>query len=174
MDVETSRKSEDQVRPRATVLFQCIYGPENVRKVTWVCVFIFIRGGMRVQHLKVYILRVVRYVFNWHQWCEKSKRCSGLLIDSRDRSLHTNLQILTGGPCIIALLVIRTFLLVSTHYRTDSTTKRFAVQFSTKCEVTNRLEFRDTVSSEQHVICSGNEEDVAFKDCISMIWNLVI
>ena len=94
MDAKTSRKSEDQVRPRATVLLQCINGPENVRKATWVGVFIFIRSGMRVQHLKVYILRVFRYVLNWHQRCEKSKPCSGLLIDSLDRSPHANLHIL--------------------------------------------------------------------------------
>ena len=64
MDAETSRESEHQVRPRATVLLQCIYGPENVQKVTSVCVFIFIRCDMRVQHLNVYILRVFRYILN--------------------------------------------------------------------------------------------------------------
>ena len=64
MNAETSRKSEDQVRPRATVLLQCIYGPENVRKATRVEVFIFIRSSMRVQHLEVYILRVFRYILN--------------------------------------------------------------------------------------------------------------
>ena len=64
MDAEISRKSEEQVRPRATFLLQRIYGLEDVRKATAVDVFILIRSGMRVQHLKVYVLRVFRYVFN--------------------------------------------------------------------------------------------------------------
>ena len=67
MDAETSRKSEDQVRPRATVLLQCIYGPENVRKATAVGVFVFILSGMRVQHPKVYVPRVFRYILNCKQ-----------------------------------------------------------------------------------------------------------
>ena len=60
----------------------------------------------------------------------------------------------------MALLVIRTFLLVFTHYRTGSTTKRFAVQFYTKWYVNDQRKFRDTVSAERNVMWSENEENV--------------
>jgi hypothetical protein len=67
MASETSRKSENQVCPRVIFFLQSIYGPEHVRKATTVGVFVFILSGMRVQHQKVYVPRVFRYILNCKQ-----------------------------------------------------------------------------------------------------------
>ena len=62
MGSETSRKSENQVCSQAIFFLQSIYEPKNVRKAAAVDAFIFILSGMRVQHPKVYVPRVFRYV----------------------------------------------------------------------------------------------------------------
>ena len=65
MDSETFRKFEDQVF--ASNIFGSIYiWPKNVWKATAVDVFIVILSGMSVQHPKVYVSRVFRYILNWH------------------------------------------------------------------------------------------------------------
>jgi hypothetical protein len=67
MGSKTSRKSENRVCPRVIFFLQSIYGPEHVRKATTVGVFVFILSGMRVQHPKVYVPRVFRYILNCKQ-----------------------------------------------------------------------------------------------------------
>jgi hypothetical protein len=63
---------------RAIFSLQSIYKPKSVRKATRVGVFIFILSGTHVQHPKVYVPRVFRYVLIWHQWCDQSKAWCGL------------------------------------------------------------------------------------------------